>query len=229
MTTNDVKLLGAWPSPFALRVRIALNIKSVNYEFVEETMMPKSQLLLQSNPVHKKIPVLIHGDKPNCESLIIVQYIDELWSSGHSILPSDPYDRAIAHFWATYLDDKLFPSLRGIPRAKTDEEKKTSIEQVIEELGLLEEAFRKLRKGKAYFGGDQIGYLDVCLGCFVGWLWVTEKMNGLQLLNEEKTPGLLVWAEKFCSNVAVKDVMPETDDLLVFAKFLFAKSETPFY
>ena len=107
MAKNDVKLLGAWPSPFVMRARIALNIKSVDYELLEEKLGSKSQLLLQSNPVYKKVPVLIHENKPICESLIIVQYIDEAWSSGPSILPSDPYDRAIARFWGVYIDDKV--------------------------------------------------------------------------------------------------------------------------
>jgi glutathione S-transferase len=107
MAKSEVKLLGAWPSPFVMRARIALNIKAVEYEFLQETLEPKSQLLIQSNPVYKKIPVLIHADKPICESLVIVQYIDDFWTSGPSILPSDPYDRAIHRFWAAYLDDKV--------------------------------------------------------------------------------------------------------------------------
>jgi glutathione S-transferase len=107
MAKSEVKLLGAWPSPFVMRPRIALNIKAVEYDFLEETFGSKSQLLLQSNPVHKKVPVLIHADKPICESLIIVQYIDEVWTSAPSILPSDPYDRAIQRFWAAYVDDKV--------------------------------------------------------------------------------------------------------------------------
>lgn len=115
MAKSDVKVLGAWPSPFVMRPRIALNLKSVDYEFLQETFGSKSQLLLQSNPVHKKIPVLIHGDKPVCESLIIVQYIDEVWTSGPSILPSDPYERAIERFWAAFVDDKVGDSFDKLP------------------------------------------------------------------------------------------------------------------
>ena len=108
MAKNELKLIGGWFSPFAIRVRIALNIKSLQYDNIEETLNPKSDLLLQSNPVHKKIPVLIHNDKPICESVIIVQYIDEVWNYGPSILPSDACDRAVARFWASYIDDKVF-------------------------------------------------------------------------------------------------------------------------
>jgi glutathione S-transferase len=111
MAKSEVKLLGAWPSPYVMRARIALNLKAVEYEFLEETFGSKSQLLLQSNPVYKKIPVLIHADKPICESLVIVQYIDDVWTAGPSILPSDPYDRAIHRFWAAYVDEKVLISL----------------------------------------------------------------------------------------------------------------------
>lgn len=103
-----IKLLGSWQSPFALRVRIALNMKSVAYDFQQEhVLVAKSNLLLKSNPVQKKIPVLLHHAKPICESLLIVQYIDEVWPSAPAILPTDPYDRAIARFWATYIDNNV--------------------------------------------------------------------------------------------------------------------------
>ncbi|KAF6158701.1 hypothetical protein GIB67_040215 [Kingdonia uniflora] len=176
MGESDVKLFGRWPSPFAMRPRIALNIKSVGYELLEEKSGVKSDLLIKSNPVYKKIPVLIHGDKSICESLVIVQYIDEAWSSGPSILPSDAYDRATARFWAAYIDDK------------------------------------KCSKGKAFFGGDSIGYLDIALGSFLGWIRVME-LDGLTILDAEKTPGLVGWAEKFCADSAVKEVMPETGEV----------------
>ncbi|CAK9136322.1 unnamed protein product [Ilex paraguariensis] len=212
MSTTDVKLLGGWPSPFVMRARIALNIKSVDYQFLQEKLGEKSERLLKSNPVYKKIPVVIHADKLICESLIIVQYIDDVWTSGPSILPSDPYDRAIARFWAAYIDDQWFPSVRGIAFiAEGDEAKKEALEQVAAGLELLEDAFTKCSKGGNFFGGERIGYLDIALGCFLAWLRVTEKLGNVKLLDEAKAPNLCKWAECFCSDAAVKDVMPETD------------------
>lgn len=104
MAAKDVKLLGARASSYVNRVQFALNIKAVDYEFLLENFANKSDLLLKSNPVHKKVPVLIHVGKPISESRVIVEYIDEMWKDGPSILPSDPFDRAIARFWADYID-----------------------------------------------------------------------------------------------------------------------------
>jgi len=105
---EELTLLGLWASPFVIRARIALNLKGLSYGYTEESLYDKSDLLVRSNPVHKKVPVLIHNGKPVCESQNIVSYVDEVFpGSGQSILPSDPYDRAVARFWASYVDDKV--------------------------------------------------------------------------------------------------------------------------
>ncbi|KAF0929939.1 hypothetical protein E2562_027069, partial [Oryza meyeriana var. granulata] len=104
---HELKLLGTWMSPFVIRVRLALSLKGLSYEYIEQNIRDKSELLVVSNPVHKKVPVLIHDGKPICESEIIVQYIDEAFpGAGAGFLPSDPYERAVARFWVSYIDDK---------------------------------------------------------------------------------------------------------------------------
>lgn len=104
---DQVTLLDFWPSMFGMRCRIALREKEIDFEYKEEDLGDKSPLLLQMNPIHKKIPVLIHNGKPICESLIILQYIDEIWNGKATLLPSDPYGRAQARFWADYIDKKV--------------------------------------------------------------------------------------------------------------------------
>lgn len=111
---DEIVLLDSDVSMFGMRVRIALKEKGLQYEYKEENLANKSPLLLQMNPIHKKIPVMIHNGKPICESLFIVQYIDEVWNDRNPLLPSDPYQRSQARFWADYVDKKvctLFPPI----------------------------------------------------------------------------------------------------------------------
>ncbi|KAL0913184.1 hypothetical protein M5K25_016625 [Dendrobium thyrsiflorum] len=217
---DEVKLIGLWPSPFVARALIALNLKGVEYEYLADDLFNKSELLLKSNPVYKLVPVLIHGDKPVCESLIIVEYIDQVWaSSGPSILPADPYDRAIARFWATYVDDKLAPPIRVLIWSKDEKSIAEAKEQLLAALLQLEEAFVKCSKGKSFFGGDTINLVDITLGSFLSWLKALEIITEINFLDETKTPRLVEWAECFRFVDAAKEVLPEAEKLVEFRKF----------
>ncbi|PKU61746.1 glutathione S-transferase U17-like [Dendrobium catenatum] len=217
---DEVKLIGVWASPYVARAMIALNLKGVEYEYIADDLFNKSELLLKSNPVYKLVPVLIHGDKPICESRIIVEYIDQVWaSSGPSILPADPYDRAIARFWASYVDDKFFPANRVLFWGKDEKSIAEAKEQFLAALLQLEEAFVNCSKGKSFFGGDTINLVDIAVGSFLSWLKAFEIITGTNFLDKKKTPLLVEWAECFRSVDAATEVLPEAEKLVEFWKF----------
>ncbi|CAN6319424.1 unnamed protein product [Urochloa humidicola] len=218
-----VRVIGGWASHYAIRVYVALKLKGVEYEFLQEVVGNKSELLLKSNPVHKKIPVLLHHGKPIAESMVILQYIDVVWASdgAPAILPADPYARSVERFWAQYVDDKIAPAsvvLRGVVNGDKDE----AAAQVSTALQHLEEAFVKCSQGKSYFGGDNIGFLDIVLGSHLGWLKAAEEIAGVKVLDESKFPELTAWADRFYAHHAVRDVMPETDRLVQFNTYLIS-------
>ncbi|CAI0557467.1 unnamed protein product [Linum tenue] len=103
-----VKVHGMAKSPYYWRVAWTLKLKGVPFEYIEEDLSSKSQVLLRYNPVYGKVPVLVHGGKPICESSAIMEYIDETWSDhGAPLMPGRPYDRAMARFWTKFADDKV--------------------------------------------------------------------------------------------------------------------------
>ena len=104
---GEVVLFGTWASTFCTRVELALKLKGISYEYVEEDLTNKSKLFLSLNPVHKKVPVLVHNGKSIAESLIILEYIEECWNTTPKLLPEDPYQRAKVRFWANYYDQKV--------------------------------------------------------------------------------------------------------------------------
>uniref|UniRef100_A0A5B6YQR3 glutathione transferase n=1 Tax=Davidia involucrata TaxID=16924 RepID=A0A5B6YQR3_DAVIN len=186
---HQVVLLDSSVSMFGMRVRIALAEKCIEYEYKEENLGNKSPLLLKMNPVHKKIPVLIHNGKPVCESLIIVQYIDEVWKDKAPFFSSDPYQRSQARFWADYVDKKIYDAGTKIWTTK-GEEHEAAKKEFIEYAKVLEGVLGD----KPYFGGDTFGFVDIALIPFYCWFYTYETFGNFSI--EAECPKLIKWAKK---------------------------------
>ncbi|XP_042046435.1 glutathione S-transferase U8-like [Salvia splendens] len=207
---GEVKLLGGLGfSPYVNRVEMALKLKGVEYEPIAEDVKNKSPLLLQHNPVHKKVPVLIHNGKGIAESLIIVEYIDQVWQEGPPILPKDPYQRAMTRFWAKFIDEKcIIATWKAC--CSTGEEQEKSKEESMEALKFLEDEI----KGKKFFGGENIGFVDIAANFIGYWLPIISEVKGVQLITEEKFPNLWRWMNDYCNDNFVKGILPSKDALV---------------
>ncbi|MCO5577183.1 hypothetical protein L7F22_031007 [Adiantum nelumboides] len=206
---SSVKVLSVWRSMFGVRILMALKEKGVEYEYIEEAdLRSKSQLLLESNPVHKKVPVLIHNGKPLCESLLILHYIDETWppkSAHHKpLLPHDPYQRSLARFWSGYVD-KMYDACLLIAKnypGELMEQGKSAIRECITTLeGALRDSFGG---GQPYFGGSHINLVDVALSSYLCWFETLEALGSFKVLDENTCPLLSAWAKAVVEHPSVK-------------------------
>ncbi|XVE52911.1 hypothetical protein DITRI_Ditri02bG0162300 [Diplodiscus trichospermus] len=162
------------------------------------------------NPVHKKIPVLMHNGKPVCELLIQVQYIDEVWHHKSPLLPSDPYQRAIARFWADFADKKLGRKTW----ATKGEEQETAKKELVESLKLLEGELGD----NPEFDGEYLGFVDVALVPFYSWFYAYEKCANFSI--EAECPKLIAWAKRCKQKESVSKSLPDREKIYGFVLHL---------
>ncbi|KAK2664810.1 hypothetical protein Ddye_003384 [Dipteronia dyeriana] len=201
MEDSKVVLLDLWASSFAMRVKVALAEKGIKYESKEQNLFNKSQELVEANPIHKKIPVLIHDGKSICESLVILQYIDEVWPDKSPLLPSDPYRRSQARFWADYIDKNLYITGTRVWTGK-GEDQEAAKKELIELLKTLEGELGD----KHLFGGDTIGFVDVALVPFTSWFHTYETWGNFSI--EAECPKLIEWAKRCLEKESVAHSLP---------------------
>ncbi|KAK7324414.1 hypothetical protein VNO77_27950 [Canavalia gladiata] len=210
---NEVILLDTWASVFGMRVRIALAEKGVKYEYKEENLSNKSPLLLQMNPIHKKIPLLIHNGKPIFESAIIVQYIDEVWNDKAPIMPSHPYQRAQARFWVDYIDKKINDTWRKM-WLSTGEEHEAWKKELISIFKQLEETLGD----KPFYGGDTFEFVDLALIPFYTLFYTFETYGNFKM--ELECPKFMAWAKRCMQRESVSKSLPDDKKVYDFVVVL---------
>ncbi|XP_061984510.1 probable glutathione S-transferase [Populus nigra] len=198
-------------APFSGRVRIALAEKGVKYDVYSE-QNPRDEitkLLLQMKPVSKQLPTLIHNGRPVCESLIIVQYVDDAWKGKAPLLPSDPYQRAQSRFWADFIDKKVFEITKKIWTTK-GEELEGAKKDFIECLKLLEGELGD----KPYFGGENLGYVDVAFVPFYCWFYAYETCGNFSI--EAECPKIIAWAKRCMQKESVSKSLEDPKKVYEF-------------
>lgn len=92
------------------------------------------------------------------------------------------------------------------------EDQEIALKQAREAIEKIEEEI----KGNKFFGGDNIGYLDIALGWISYWLPVFEEVGSKQIIDPLKCPAITAWMANFLSHPVIKDSLPPRDKMLVY-------------
>ncbi|CAK7327707.1 unnamed protein product [Dovyalis caffra] len=173
---EQLVLLGFWASPFAMRVKIALAEKEVGYESREQILFNKSSLLLEMNPVYKKVPVLIHEGKPI--------YLD----SGATI-SFEALDFTFMTSLSMNVALQFFPNAQML-WARKGERQEAAKKGLIENFKVLEGELGE----KTYFGGESFGLIDIALIPFFSFFYAFEILGKFSM--EGECPNIVGWAKR---------------------------------
>lgn len=89
----DIKLYSYWRSSAAYRVRIALNLKQLDYDIIPVSLVRDGgehhqQDYARLNP-QQLVPTMVDGGRVIRQSMAMIEYLDEVYPE-YPLIPSDP-------------------------------------------------------------------------------------------------------------------------------------------
>ncbi|XP_077978839.1 glutathione S-transferase omega-1-like [Glandiceps talaboti] len=202
--------------PFAQRTRLVLAAKGIEHETVNCNLKNKPEWLFEKNP-KGLVPVVEHGDKVLYESLIVNDYLDEVFPGKRSLNAKDPYQRGLDQIMLDVFTNKV--SGNGFKVWRSKGEDKEATENLMIGLGKLEVDLKK--RGTTFFGGSQPGMLDYNM-------WpLFERLHRLAEIYDfvvfgEKIPTLKTYVDNMLLDEGVKAVITPRELVVKHAQSMAA-------
>ena len=211
-SSNLPKFYNAWFCPFAQRAWIALLEKKVEFQYVEQDPYNKTPEWLAINP-RGLVPVIVHKGKSVYESMVCIEYVDEEWSTGSNLLPSDPYQRARARILCDHISKKVIPPFYQILMKKVEKERDSAKKNLV---AALCELFSDFDDSKgAYFGGKSLGIVDMMLFPFAyRFSLILPHYRNFVLPQDKGLEGFHQWYAAASKTDSVLGTMPDDAKLI---------------
>jgi len=181
--SKKLELLSAWFCPYAQRAWMAMELKCKGQYHVTEAIkitspdgayakdsLERTTLLKESNP-SGLVPVIIdkrRNDKAVSvvyESLICIEYIDEVFDDGNAstkLLPGDPTQRTDARMWSNRLNNDICTTFYTFLLNQNKEDQDKAADKIL--AALLD--FCKHCEGP-FFYGRHISIVDITIAPFL--------------------------------------------------------------
>lgn len=220
---TDIEIYSAAMCPFAHRSRLALTEKGIPFHVIEIDLQNKPANFKEISP-YGKVPVLKHGNQRVWESVIINEYLDEMFPEP-PLLPQDPFRRAQARIWINFADTRLFAATAKLLYLSQNAQQQAEAKQELtEHLRFMEqEGLQKLSETGPYWLGSEISLVDLTFyPVFEQWA-VLEQFRDFRL--PTGLDRLTQWREAVANRESVQAIAQSSETYLErYARFAQARS-----
>jgi len=166
------KLIGTRTSPYVRKVRVVLEEKNIEYDFLLEDLGNPSSTLSQFNPLGKVPCLIMEDNKTLYDSSVIVDYLDSITTS-NKLLPSDERQRAEVKCWEALADGVMDAAVlvRLEETKRSEEQRSTTWTQ--HQLGKVQTGLKAMSSqlmNHTYCYNNTFTLSDIAVGCALGWL-----------------------------------------------------------
>lgn len=108
--TESLKIYSFFRSGTSHRLRIALNLKGLDAEYIGIDLRREEHLTPEFRTVNPQqlVPALVVGKKTLTQSVAIIEWLEEAWPEP-ALLPKDPFDRAYVRALAALIGCDIHP------------------------------------------------------------------------------------------------------------------------
>lgn len=93
------------------------------------------------------------------------------------------------------------------------EDQERAVKFTVEYLEKIEELIR----GKRFFGGERLGYMDLMLGFVAYMLPIWEEVASMKILDPSRFPAIAAWTDNFLDHPVIKsEYLPPKDETSTF-------------
>lgn len=167
-----MKLIGTTTSPYVRKVRVVLNEKKIDYDFLLEDLSAFDSTLSEFNPLGK-VPCLIMEDgKTLYDSSVIVEYLDTITPVG-KLFPPGGRARADVKCWEALADGVMDAAvLARLEETKRPKEKQSTA-WIQHQMGKVHTGLNAMSQqlgNKKWCHDNTYSLADIAIGCALGWL-----------------------------------------------------------
>lgn len=191
--------------PFVQRAAIALQYKTVEYDFEYIDLANPPEWFLKISPL-KKVPLLLVEDHVIFESTVINEYIDEAYPN--KLHPSDLILRAHNRSWIEFGNGCMWSAFH-----LSVKEKEEDFNNVLDDLLNKFDQIEKAIGGAPFFNGSEFSLVDSSYApLFQRLEYLDELRPGI--LDKRRHPRINAWKESLLTlNAVQRSAVPEIKQL----------------